>query len=219
MKVFKNIIAVIFIIIGVATVFSGFSYEGNKIGFFIVGAIFLLLGIFFIKLPTTKDLKKERIETLENMNIIETFHGNHQAGLPIGDVKCDIVVKKDKMIISGGGSDFNISINKLRYFNIKSSSEIFYKDGSLIAGVASALIFGAAGAILATKPKKITNETTYLIINYLNKDSKLETLLFDITEYKNELYGLTLNVEGELNKRLSKVIHLIPANLNKEVNL
>lgn len=183
---FFKIVSIIFImLIGLLLLGAHmFSPEGSA---FLVGGIgFILIGIVAIFILPNESRKVRRGKYLEKMNVVEHFIGTHVAGLPIGEVSCDVKATNENIIIEGGGSRYTIPVPRLRYVGMKRDTEIEKMvTSSLTQGVVGGLLFGTAGAILGSRVKTKTDlrATIYVIINYMNKEEQMDSICFDVGTY------------------------------------
>lgn len=159
----------------------------------------LLIGFYiFRKARNKKDNEKEetsvvkRDKKLKKENKLKQkeeiqntiYNASHQAGLPLAEGSmCSVKYTEDRFVISGGGSEFNLSYDKITDVTVKTDIEIQKAYVSSIGGaIGGAVVFGPLGAMIGgrAKEKKSTSRYYYLIITYL-KDDKIEYISFDVT--------------------------------------
>ncbi len=124
-----------------------------------------------------ENLKKEKEikNTLYNMK--------HVSGLPLSEGSiCSILYSDDQLIITGGGNNFHLSIQKITDICIKTDTELQKSYVSSVGGaVGGAVLFGTLGAMIGgrAKEKTITTITNYLIITYI-RDNDIDYIGFEI---------------------------------------
>jgi hypothetical protein len=146
-----------------------------------VFAVLFFLLIFFIVMIIQGSRKKRR--SLKEQNIIAQSSMHHVEGLPISEKTiCVLSLTPDKLLIEGGGTDFNIGNSQIRAVEVKTDTEIAnIVHSSAAKGIAGGLLFGPIGLIVGSRAKskeKRTN-TYYLIINYMNSSGEMAALMFD----------------------------------------
>lgn len=213
-KFFKIVFIIFIMLIGLLLLIAHMS---SPIGSaFLVGGIgFLLIGILGIFILPNESRKVRRAKYLEKMNVVEHFIGTHVAGLPIGEVSCDVKVTHDSFIVEGGGSKYTIPVSRLRYVGMKRDTEIERMvTSSLTQGVVGGLLFGTAGAVLGSRVKTKTDlrATLYVIVNYINKDEQMDSICFDVGTFdKNNIAFMERNV----NECISNITPLLPNHTNE----
>lgn len=95
-------------------------------------------------------------------NSARTFsriEGVHLGGLPLGEVSCQVVALSDRMIFFSGNSRFELEYYKVVAADFREKSELVSASaGSVVAG---AVLFGALGAVIASRPK---NKREYIMV-------------------------------------------------------
>ena len=131
-----------------------------------------------------ENLKKE--EEIKNT----LYNMKHVSGLPLSEGSiCSILYSDGRLITTGGGNKFHLSIQKVTDICIKTDTELQKSYVSSIGGaVGGAVLFGTLGAMIGgrAKEKTITNITNYLIITYI-KDNDVDYIGFEIKEDLNKV--------------------------------
>lgn len=150
---------------------------------------FLFVAIFsmFMGIKMSKLRKKDKLEKKAKLKQLKAKeHGvfKHTIGLPLPEnTLCDVYYGEDKIIISGGGSTFNLLLSKINDITITTDDEIQKAYVSSAGGaVAGGLLFGPLGALVGgrAKQKKINQITNFLVITY-EKDDEPNYISFDTT--------------------------------------
>ncbi|MEK4452809.1 MULTISPECIES: hypothetical protein [unclassified Paenibacillus] len=183
MKGLRNVLAVlcfmasIFFLTFTIFLFVKPDVNGGTIGV-VFTLIFFALGYFLrVKPHNHLDSNDDKNEFLVTSAL------DHVEGLPLGEgTLCNLSVTQDKLVIDGGGTDFNINNSQIRAVEVKTDTEIAnIVHSSAAKGIAGGLLFGPIGLIVgsrATNKEKRTN-THYLIINYTNSNGEMAALMFD----------------------------------------
>lgn len=149
----------------------------------------LIFAIFCIKMAiltsrAKKKKKQQRDERINELYAKEFGVFNHVVGLPLPEkVPCSVYWCENKIVIDGGGSTFNLNLDKVKDVLTTTSTDIEKAYVSSAGGaMAGGMLFGPLGAIVCgrTKEKKSKTVYTYLVITYI-KDDKLEYISFDAT--------------------------------------
>lgn len=172
------ILAVVCFIPGIillfASVYAFFSNQGTVGTIMLVMAlVFLLYGLFRIK-----KVKKAKKRGTSIRALIKCY-GIALYGLPQGESECLLSMFKDKLVFTVNKNDSILNADKITSALLKSNSEL--KGASVGSTVAGALLFGIPGAIIASRPKNVTEYV--IIINYIS-GSKLKTIAVAVTEDK-----------------------------------
>ncbi|WP_144511608.1 hypothetical protein [Bacillus sp. FJAT-22090] len=150
---------------------------------------FLFVAIFciFMAVKISKLKKQDKLEKkakIKELNAKEHGVFKHTIGLPLPEnTLCDVYYGEDKIVISGGGSTFNLSLSKVNDITITTDVEIQKAYVSSAGGaVAGGLVFGPLGALVGgrAKQKKINQVTNFLVITYM-KDEEPSYISFDTT--------------------------------------
>lgn len=203
MKIIKAILAIFFILVGMLF-FAVSSDTFSRI-------LSVIIIIFAVLLFFTKTRKQRRQKYLEKVNAVEIFQGKHVTGLPIGETPCKISFTKEDVSIEGGGNKYTIKVEKIKYIGVKQDTEIEKEiTSSAGKGIAGALLFGTAGAIIGsrTKTKKDKKIILYLIMNYINKENEMTSICFDLGTYYSSNASAAM-AQMDLSDRLKNVLPLI----------
>lgn len=101
----------------------------------------------------------------------------HLQGLPIGEVSCVAMAPTDKMVILVGKSRYELPYWKITAAEMREkSSLIAASTGDAVAG---ALLFGALGAIIASRPK---NKKEYIMLITYNSDNGANTVALAVPD-------------------------------------
>lgn len=160
------------IILLFASVYAFFTNQGA------VGAVMLVMALIFLfyGLLRMKKVKKAKKRGTSIRALIKCY-GIALYGLPQGEVECLLSVFKDKLVFTVNKNDSILNADKITSALLKSNSEL--KGASVGSTVAGALLFGIPGAIIASRPKNITEYV--IIINYIS-GSELKTIAVAVTE-------------------------------------
>lgn len=90
---------------------------------------------------------------------------DHVEGLPLGEgTLCNLSVTQDKLVIDGGGTDFNINNSQIRAVEVKTDTEIAnIVHSSAAKGIAGGLLFGPIGLIVGSRATSKEKELTRTI--------------------------------------------------------
>lgn len=160
------------IILLFASVYAFFTNQGA------VGAVMLVMALIFLfyGLLRMKKVKKAKKRGTSIRALIKCY-GIALYGLPQGESECLLSVFKDKLVFTVNKNDSILNADKITSALLKSNSEL--KGVSVGSTVAGALLFGIPGAIIASRPKNITEYV--IIINYIS-GSELKTIAVAVTE-------------------------------------
>ncbi len=160
------------IILLFASVYAFFTNQGA------VGAVMLVMALIFLfyGLLRMKKVKKAKKRGTSIRALIKCY-GIALYGLPQGESECLLSVFKDKLVFTVNKNDSILNADKITSALLKSNSEL--KGASVGSTVAGALLFGIPGAIIASRPKNITEYV--IIINYIS-GSELKTIAVAVTE-------------------------------------
>ena len=113
---------------------------------------------------------------------------SHVAGLPVSQgTKCAFSYGKEKITVSGSGTDFNIPIERITDMTVKTNIEIQKAYVSSIGGaIGGAALFGPLGAIVGGRAKEKSTKTTqyFFIITYVKENGDIDYLSFEIEKEK-----------------------------------
>lgn len=162
------------IILLFASVYAFFTNQGA------VGAVMLVMALIFLfyGLFRMKKVKKAKKRGTSIRALIKCY-GIALYGLPQGESECLLSVFKDKLVFTVNKNDSILNADKITSALLKSNSEL--KGVSVGSTVAGALLFGIPGAIIASRPKNVTEYI--IIINYIS-GSELKTIAVAVTEDK-----------------------------------
>ena len=162
------------IILLLASVYAFFTNQGT------VGAVMLVMALIFLfySLFRTKKVKKAKKRGTSIRALIKCY-GIALYGLPQGESECLLSVFKDKLVFTVNKNDSILNADKITSALLISNSEL--KGASVGSTVAGALLFGISGAIIASRPKNVTEYV--IIINYTS-GSELKTVAVAVTEDK-----------------------------------
>lgn len=197
MKLARNLFAVICFLISVFFLaFTIYSFSAPDIGGRVLGIVVTLIFAFLgnalrVRTQPLSDTHYSK----EDQGILATSALDHVEGLPIGEgTLCNLSVTQDKLVIDGGGTDFNIQNSQIRAVEVKTDTEIAnIVHSSAAKGIAGGLLFGPIGLIVgsrATSKEKRTN-TYYLIINYTNSKGEMAAIMFDGGSTANSAHKIT----------------------------
>ena len=160
------------IILLFASVYAFFTNQGA------VGAVMLVMALIFLfyGLFRMKKVKKAKKRGTSIRALIKCY-GIALYGLPQGESECLLSVFKDKLVFTVNKNDSILNADKITSALLKSNSEL--KGASVGSTVAGALLFGIPGAIIASRPKNVTEYV--IIINYIS-GSELKTIAVAVTE-------------------------------------
>lgn len=160
------------IILLFASVYAFFTNQGA------VGAVMLVMALIFLfyGLFRMKKVKKAKKRGTSIRALIKCY-GIALYGLPQGESECLLSLFKDKLVFTVNKNDSILNADKITSALLKSNSEL--KGASVGSTVAGALLFGIPGAIIASRPKNITEYV--IIINYIS-GSELKTIAVAVTE-------------------------------------
>lgn len=148
--------------------------------------IFLGIAIFFISLiviliifgivsksKRNKAQKEQKLREIE-MGIQVSGLFEHFYGLPLSDgVQLKCYWCNDRVAFVANGSTFNLPFENLIDVCVKSDVEIQKEYvTSTKKAIAGAVLFGAVGAVIGSKPKvkEVRTSTSYLIFTYKSKE-------------------------------------------------
>ena len=187
-KWFKIILAIILGLFALGCITGGFAI--GETGMWITGIIIALIAVKVSGLlPSDKrkaeaktQAKAEEKERLEKLGFLGTATLTHEAGLPIAEnILCKIDYFKDKIVIEGSGTIFNLSTDKIMDISIKTDTEIetFY-NSSIGGAVAGAFVLGPLGAMIGgrRKKKEVKKTENFLVITY-DKDDEVNFIVFN----------------------------------------
>ncbi|OPA76620.1 hypothetical protein BVG16_15675 [Paenibacillus selenitireducens] len=186
MRVIRNILAAVSFVL-TAFFFVFFIYTltqpdmrtGKIIGI-IMFLVFIICG-FLLRVPSKKSVEAK--ERMESLGILATVPLKHVEGLPLAENShCMVSVAEDKVIIEGGGTDFNIGVSQIRAAEIKTDVEIAnIVHSSAAKGIAGGLLFGPIGLVVGSRAMNKEKKTYsyYLVINYTNSAGELAVVMFE----------------------------------------
>lgn len=178
------------IILLFASVYAFFTNQGA------VGAVMLVMALIFLfyGLLRMKKVKKAKKRGTSIRALIKCY-GIALYGLPQGESECLLSVFKDKLVFTVNKNDSILNADKITSALLKSNSEL--KGASVGSTVAGVLLFGIPGAIIASRPKNITEYV--IIINYISS-SELKTIAVAVTEDRKYEADKIVNY---VNKRMA----------------
>lgn len=150
--------------------------KGDEVlGTFII--IVLVAAIIGAVLTVGKNSKE-----LKEKGVIASLLVNHAEGIPLLESgrPVKLFLYNDKIAINDQQS---IALEKIQNIKVSTEKEITEKERSVIGRAAlGGLLLGPVGAVVGgisgVKNKKKTKENYFLIIEYINKDSALNTAVF-----------------------------------------
>lgn len=163
----------------IASLFAFFSNQGT------VGAVMLALALLFLLYGIYRigKVKKSGGKSISSSKrFIVKCYGVALYGLPQGECECLLSLFGDRVVFTVNKNDSVLKAEKITSALLKTNSEL--KGASAGSTVAGALLFGVPGAIIASRPKNVTEYV--IIINYtsdgepktvavaVNKDKKYE---------------------------------------------
>ncbi|WP_068505715.1 hypothetical protein [Paenibacillus kribbensis] len=126
---------------------------------------------------------KEKKQIMNEENAIALSKMFHVEGLPIAEkTACTILLKQDRILVKAGGAEFNVAINQITAAEVKTDVEIAnIVSSSAVKGIAGGLLFGPIGLVVGARAKNKEKKTYnyYFILNYINSEGNLSSLLFD----------------------------------------
>ncbi|MCR8660352.1 hypothetical protein [Paenibacillus endoradicis] len=167
------------------------------------------LTVFFVILGSLLKTKTQGLVDLEKhrqqLGIIETTSVHHVEGLPISEkTRCQVTLYNDKLVIEGGGINFNLHHSQITALEIKTDVEIAnIVHSSALKGITGGLLFGPIGLMVGLKVTNKEKKTlhNYLIINYINSNNEVAALLFidDLTPYLTRVIVSSIKSQPSMN--------------------
>lgn len=158
------------------------SQQAGIVIFAVLGLIAFIIILIISAIRSANIASKQHKQKMNDMKAKEFGTFKHIVGLPIPEnVMCQVYYCEDKLSIVGGGSTFNLSLDKIRDMTTATDIEIQKAYVSSVGGaVAGGLLFGPLGAIVGGRAKKKETKqvTVYFVITY-DKDGKPEYISFD----------------------------------------
>ena len=105
-------------------------------------------------------------------NTSKQFNGTHVSGLDIANVPVTFTLSESGAIITTPSNDYTLTLEKITNISWYDEVEIEkHLKSSFIGGVIGATTFGAAGAVIGSRPKEKEkrNVTFYLLVDYGEK--------------------------------------------------
>lgn len=104
----------------------------------------------------------------------------HIQGLDIPETVCTVELSTDKVIITGGGKEYNLNLERILSVNFEMDVDVQkYSKSSMTAGIVGVAAFGVAGAVIGAAPREKTKRlvTGCAILGYLTSDGSQAYLL------------------------------------------
>lgn len=158
MTILNLIFGIIFVIVGIC-MFGGAL--ANFTGAFLV--IILVVAVLFF-VAGIQTIVKAANKLTYGADVLAQFSCIHLGGLPLGEVSCLANAFDKKIIFTSGKSRFELEYSKIVVADLREKSELAGASaGSIVAG---AVLFGALGAVIASRPK---NKREYIMaISYVS---------------------------------------------------
>lgn len=159
-----------------ASVYAFFSNQGA------VGAVMLVLALFFLiyGVYRIRKVKKSGGKSItSSKHVIVKCYGVALYGLPQGECECLLSLFGDRVVFTVNKKDSVLKAEKITSALLKTNSEL--KGASAGSTVAGALLFGIPGAIIASRPKSVTE---YIIIINYTSDGELKTVAVAVNKDK-----------------------------------
>ncbi len=190
---------------GLAAVFfliaNAVTENGNTALYITIIAVGILMFIagLWVRLRAGKSKKAEKTASPKKKY---KCHGIALHGMPQGECECDVAVTSDSVIFTVHRKDSVLYGEKITSALLKSNSELVGASaGNVIAGAA---LFGTLGAIVASRPKSMTEYI--IIINYVSGgESKSIAIAVDKTQ-KYTAENLVFYVNKHMVKGSSHVL-------------
>lgn len=178
------------IILLFASVYAFFTNQGA------VGAVMLVMALIFLfyGLFRMKKVKKAKKRGTSIRALIKCY-GVALYGLPQGECECLLSLFGDRVVFTVNKKDSVLKAEKITSALLKTNSEL--KGASAGSTVAGALLFGVPGAIIASRPKNVTEYV--IIINYTS-DGELKTVAVAVNKDKKYEADKIVNY---INKHMS----------------
>ena len=178
------------IILLFASVYAFFTNQGA------VGAVMLVIALIFLfyGLFRMKKVKKAKKRGTSIRALIKCY-GVALYGLPQGECECLLSLFGDRVVFTVNKKDSVLKAEKITSALLKTNSEL--KGASAGSTVAGALLFGVPGAIIASRPKNVTEYV--IIINYTS-DGELKTVAVAVNKDKKYEADKIVNY---INKHMS----------------
>lgn len=176
----------------IASFFAFFSNQGA------VGAVMLALALLFLLYGVYRigKVKKSGGKSISSSKrFIVKCYGVALYGLPQGECECLLSLFGDRVVFTVNKNDSVLKAEKITSALLKTNSEL--KGASAGSTVAGALLFGVPGAIIASRPKNVTEYV--IIINYTS-DGELKTVAVAVNKDKKYEADKIVNY---INKHIS----------------
>ncbi len=176
----------------IASFFAFFSNQGA------VGAVMLALALLFLLYGVYRigKVKKSGGKSISSSKrFIVKCYGVALYGLPQGECECLLSLFGDRVVFTVNKNDSVLKAEKITSALLKTNSEL--KGASAGSTVAGALLFGVPGAIIASRPKNVTEYV--IIINYTS-DGELKTVAVAVNKDKKYEADKIVNY---INKHMS----------------
>lgn len=176
----------------IASFFAFFSNQGA------VGAVMLALALLFLLYGVYRigKVKKSGGKSISSSKrFIVKCYGVALYGLPQGECECLLSLFGDRVVFTVNKNDSVLKAEKITSALLKTNSEL--KGASAGLTVAGALLFGVPGAIIASRPKNVTEYV--IIINYTS-DGELKTVAVAVNKDKKYEADKIVNY---INKHMS----------------
>lgn len=105
-------------------------------------------------------------------NNSKQFNGVHVSGLDVPNVPVTFTLSELGAVIKTPSNDYTLSLEKITNISWYDEVEIEkHLKSSLTGGIIGAAVFGAAGAVIGSRPKEKEkrNVTFYLLVEYSEK--------------------------------------------------
>lgn len=176
----------------IASFFAFFSNQGA------VGAVMLALALLFLLYGVYRigKVKKSGGKSISSSKrFIVKCYGVALYGLPQGECECLLSLFGDRVVFTVNKNDSVLKAEKITSALLKTNSEL--RGASAGSTVAGALLFGVPGAIIASRPKNVTEYV--IIINYTS-DGELKTVAVAVNKDKKYEADKIVNY---INKHMS----------------
>ncbi|MBP0985370.1 MAG: hypothetical protein J6A19_16780 [Oscillospiraceae bacterium] len=167
------VLGLLSLLLGIGLFIFGFSH--NAAPSLVIGLILAVYGIVRLCTKCTGV-----VAPTPGKQVVSGFYCTHLSGLPLGEVRCFARAYDTKIVFKKEQSTFELPYEKIVSAEIAERSKLV--GASAGSAVAGAIMFGALGAIIASRPKN--KKEDILIITYVSDDeNKTIVAAVDISEW------------------------------------
>ncbi len=172
-KVIIMVLGLLALLIGIGLVIAAFSGAGTMSA--IIGVIFVVVGIVQLCTKCTGV-----VAAAPGKQVVSGFYCTHLSGLPLGEVRCFARAYDTRIVFKKEQSTFELPYEKIVSAELAERSKLV--GASAGSAVAGAIMFGALGAIIASRPKN--KKEDILIITYVSDgENKTIVAAVDISDW------------------------------------